>query len=378
MAEQERRAARRPTPPDEQATANPAAKFIGFFRLIEACGQEGCPVCRCLRGDAVRYLDALLYEQVNDPGTRAALRASWGFCNWHAWLARDILHSGLGTGIICEDLLGGALGRLRRLLVRVRRGPLSAGWLRRLFGGSHRIPLLELRRRKAICPACRNTREAEASYLLTVLEFTGDPQFDRAFEQSPGLCLPHVLRLVALGPSHGRLETILERVETKWRRLQAELKSFVAKHDYRTTEPFTDDEARSWTLAIELLAGAPGLFGNEVHSDRPLAAKPQAEPKGSLDRSPALASDPETLRFEKEKLELRLKELTDQFSEVSSRAAALHYRLWEVLEDRKILEMNLSGEQASSRLWEQKAEELQKEIDRLRGEAANRAQGRPE
>lgn len=347
------------------------AKFVGFFRLIEACGQEGCPVCRCLRGDAVQYLDALLYEQVNDPGTRAALRASWGFCNWHAWLARDILHSGLGTGIISEDLLGSALGRLRHLLVRVRRGPISAGWLRRLFGRSPRIPFLALWRRKAICPACRSAREAEASYLQTVLEFTGDPQFDRAFERSPGLCLPHVVRLVALGPAHARLETILERVETKWRRLQAELKSFVAKHDYRTTEPFTDDEAKSWTLAIELLAGAPGIFGHELHGDGSPAAEPLVGPMTALERQSPAASDVETLQFEKEKLELRLKELTDQFSEVSSRAAALHYRLWEVLEDRKALEMNLSGEQASSRLWERKVEELQKEIDRLKEQASH-------
>ncbi|MBI4589918.1 MAG: hypothetical protein HY725_13870 [Candidatus Rokubacteria bacterium] len=350
------------------------SKFVSFFRLIEACAHEGCPVCRCLREDAVQYLDALLYERVNDPGTRAALRASGGFCNWHAWLTRDILHSGLGTGIISEDLLGGALGRLRRQLVRVQRGPLSVGWLHRLFGRFPRLSFLTHWRRKAICPACRSAREAEASYLLAVLEFTGDPQFDRAFERSPGLCLPHVLRLVALGPSHARLETVLERVATKWQRLQAELKGFVAKHDYRTTEPFTDDEAKSWTLAIELLAGAPGIFGNELHGDGSPAAEPLIGPQVLLDRSPVSQSDPETLRFEKEKLELRVKELTDQFSEVSSRAAALHYRLWEVLEDRKALEMNLSGEQASSRLWERKVEELQKQIDRLR-EQASRGRG---
>ena len=75
------------------------------------------------------------------------------------------------------------------------------------------------------------------------------------------------------------------------------------------------------------------------------------------------------LRFEKQKLELRVKELSDQFSEVSSRAAVLHYRLWRVLEDRKVLEMNLSGEQASTRLLEQTVEELRKELDRLRAQA---------
>lgn len=348
------------------------SKFVSFFRLIEACDHDGCPVCHCLRQDAVRYLDAVLYEQVNDPGTRAALRDSWGFCNWHAWLSRDVLHSGLGTGIISEDLLGASLGRLRRLLVRIRRGGLAAGWLGRLFGRAPQIPLLRLWQRRAICPACRVARESEAGYLLTVLEFTGDPQFDRAFDCSPGLCLPHVVRLIALDATHPRLAAVLDRVRGKWERLQAELRGFVAKHDYRAPEPFTDAEARSWTLALELLAGAPGIFGNEAHPDGSRALARLYEPRTSSDPSRVPASDPETLRFEKEKLELSVKELTDQVSEVSSRAAALHYRLWQVLEDRRVLEMNLSGAEASSRLWERRAEELQKELDRLREGAEGR------
>jgi len=344
------------------------SKFFSFFRLIEACTQEGCPVCRCLKEHAIRYLDALLYEQVNDPGTREVLHASWGFCNWHAWLARDILLSNLGIGIIYEDLLRRVLGRLHHLLVRIRRGRLTLGWLSQIVGRVPRIPFVKLWQRRAICPGCRAARDAEPDYLLTILDFTGDPQFDRAFDRSSGLCLPHVLRLAALGAAHSNLATVLERIETKWRRLQTELKSFVAKHDYRTTEPFSDAEARSWTLAIELLAGAPGVFGNDLHSSRP-GAEFLPAPRVSPDQSPVPTSDLETLQFEKEKLELRVKELTDQFSEVSSRAAALHYRLWQVLEDRKVLELNLSGEQASTRLLEQTIEELRKEIDRLRAQA---------
>lgn len=73
-----------------------------------------------------------------------------------------------------------------------------------------------------------------------------------------------------------------------------------------------------------------------------------------------------------------VKELTDQLSEVSSRAAALHYRLWQVLEDRKVLEMNLSGEQASTRVLERVVEELRKEVDRLRASAEARSAERAE
>jgi chromosome segregation ATPase len=87
--------------------------------------------------------------------------------------------------------------------------------------------------------------------------------------------------------------------------------------------------------------------------------------------------DVDTLRFEKEKLELRVKELTEQLGEASSRAAALHYRLWETLEDRRALEMNLAGERGASRMWEQTVAQLREENERLRRDGGG-VRGLPE
>ncbi len=352
------------------------SKFVAFFQLIDACGQEGCPVCACVREEGLRYLGALMYEQVNDPETRARLQASWGFCNWHGSLLPDIPHSGLGVAIICEDLLGAALRRLRRLLTRLERGTLNGGGLFRFLGRVPRLAMLDAWRRRAACVVCQSSRASEEVYLRTILEFTGDPQFDRGFDRSRGICLPHLLRLTELGRGHPRLEPVLKKMETKWGRLRDSLKQFIDKHDYRATEKFSEEEALSWRQALEMLAGAPGLFGNELHGERPAVFAPSPAPVVPADRAATAAADPETLQFEKEKLQLRLKELTDQFSEVSGRAAALHYRLWQVLEDRKVLEMNLSGEQASSQLLERALEELRKEVDRLKGQAGGQREER--
>lgn len=351
-------------------------KFVGFFKLVEAGGAPGCPVCRCLRDDGASYLSALMYEQVNDPATRAALRASWGFCNWHAWILTELSSPGLGVAIIYEDLLGGVLARLRRLLVKVGRGALRSRGLFQLFGRRPRIAMLDQRRRKPRCPICESRRASEETYLRTLLDFTGDPDFDRAFDRSQGVCVPHVLRLIEIGREHPRLEPLLRKIEGKWRGLQDQLKRFIAKHDYRVTEKLSDEEARSWRQALEMLSGAPGLFGNELAPGRPevvptppsVAARP-VEPT---------TEDIETLRFEKAKLELRLKTLTDQYNEVSGRAAALHYRLWQVLEDRKVLELNLSGAEAGSRLLEQTVEELRRELDQLRPRTEAQSPGRHE
>src|SRR5262245_48413444 len=81
-------------------------KFVGYVRLVEACGQPGCPVCRCVLHDSRQHLHAILYEQVTDPDTRRRLRASWGFCNWHTWMLLEIQGMRSGAAIIFEDLLG--------------------------------------------------------------------------------------------------------------------------------------------------------------------------------------------------------------------------------------------------------------------------------
>lgn len=341
------------------------SKFISFFQLVEACGNDGCPVCRCVREDSLRYMRSLMYEQVTDPTTRGDLRDSWGFCNWHAWMLTELPDEALGTAIISEDLLEIALTRLHRLLVRVGRGKLKRRWLSRLIRRRPRIPLLDSWRRKTVCPVCRSGRFNEESYLQTILEFVGDPEFDKAFSRSWGVCLPHLLQLIELGRHHPRLEPVLKKTEAQWRQLQEYLKGFIEKHDYRATEKFTEEEARSWRQAIEMLSGAPGLFGNELHPTRPFAVSPDRPPAADHPPAPAGAEEIEALRFEKAKLELRLKQLTDQYSEVSSRASALHYRLWQVMEDRKVVEMNLSAERASSEIWKRRVEELKEEVKRL-------------
>src|SRR5205085_1663323 len=37
-------------------------KFAGYLKLVEACAEPGCPICRCVVAASHRYLDAVLYE----------------------------------------------------------------------------------------------------------------------------------------------------------------------------------------------------------------------------------------------------------------------------------------------------------------------------
>lgn len=223
-------------------------------------------MCRCLEVDARRYLDALLHEQVTDPDLRIRLYASWGFCNWHAWMLRETSVPAFGSSIIHDDLLRLAGRRLERASLRRIPGPRGPlGWLLRRLGRRRPPALVELYRRRSICPACGETAESEARYLQAALEFVDDAQFDGAYDRSQGLCVPHVVRALELGAGREQAATLIARTLPKWAELRRDLAGFIGKHEYRNTQGFTEAEGTAYLRAFEALVGAPGVFGNAAH-----------------------------------------------------------------------------------------------------------------
>ena len=340
-------------------------KFIGFFRLVDACAEPGCPVCRCLVADARQYLNALLYEHVNDPDTRRRLRASWGFCGWHTWMLREVADPAFGSAIIYEDLLRVLSQRFQRQWSGRRpEFPGLLGRLRRLLGRERRPVLVELRDRRPICSACLATTDAEERYLGAALLFADDPQFDRAYTRSEGLCVPHAVRALELGSTR-LAEPLVTRTVQKWEALRRDLRGFIEKHDYQNTVAFTEAEGLSYLRAFEAVAGAPGVLGNDVR----LRSRSHRRDFSRSDRTLDWPASPEhEAAFDRAKLELRVKELTEQLGDATTRAAALHYRLARVAEDRNNLEMNVSGERAANALSERVIAELRAEVEQLRDE----------
>ena len=67
-----------------------------YHEIREAFGQPGCPLCRLLARSADRYLDAVLWEQVNDIGVRSELNQARGYCPQHGWL---LVRAGAALGV---------------------------------------------------------------------------------------------------------------------------------------------------------------------------------------------------------------------------------------------------------------------------------------
>ena len=84
------------------------------YKLLEACREPGCPICRLEQQGVERYLDNQFYENVNNPAWRDHLRASHGFCHEHSWLGvNKRLGDALGFSIIYHDIVNNLLRSLK-------------------------------------------------------------------------------------------------------------------------------------------------------------------------------------------------------------------------------------------------------------------------
>jgi hypothetical protein len=233
-----------------------AEKFVGYFRLVDACAERGCPLCRCLARESRRYLEALLHEQVTDVETRRRIRLAWGFCNWHTWMLADVAGSTFGTAIIYEDLMT----RLLRRIGEPKHGSRPTRWLAGLRSRRRQATLAELWKRRAACPGCVDAAATEARYLDTLLTFAADDALRAAYALSDGLCLPHLVQALERGGE--RADALVTPTRQAWARTSRDLAAFVEKHDHRNRRPYTEAEAAACARALETLAGAPGVFGH--------------------------------------------------------------------------------------------------------------------
>ena len=347
-------------------------KFVAYFELVDACKEDGCPVCFLVAKISLRSLDNLMWERVNDPSTRNDLVASQGFCNWHAWMILQVPHSQSGTAILHEHLVREQTEILKRLERMHRAGRPWKRLLRRLFSPFDRPTAVSGREKKTPCPICAQVRSFEATYLWIGLEFMSDLDFQRSFEGSFGLCIPHLYMAVSLHPDHPNLQALLNQQIAKMEALRGHLQEFIRKHDYRFRKEPIGDEGTAWRRSIELLAGRAGVFG----PDRPLAVPETSQSRQSEEgtesgtESPVMQPQEETerLRFENEKLRRRIDEITKLWSDESSRAASLHFQMYELSKDKQVLEFNLAGARGENQGWGATVSRLREEIAALQAE----------
>jgi hypothetical protein len=199
-------------------------KHIPFFSVVDAARSPGCMLCRLISSRTRKYLETLLYENVNDVGFREEWRASKGFCHRHAWMLADS-QDALGIAILYQDLIG-ACGQ-----------ELLAGKM----GGD--------------CPVCEAEDHALDNHIGTLLQYADDDELRSAIRGSDGLCVPH-LRAVMRRLRNADLRQAFADVSARgMKKLHTELGQLIESFDYRHAPPTKECVKLAWRRAIETLVG---------------------------------------------------------------------------------------------------------------------------
>ena len=246
----------------------PVRKDSFYFKLFDRLDAPGCPLCGIVIDDSRAYLDSVLYERVTDVPTREGLRDSFGLCNPHTWLLRDLPASSapdLGFAIIAKDLLNrfhGTADSPRATGWRALRG-----WLTQAGSG------LRARLKRTACPACVIARRSESVHLRQLLDLLGDEAFSGKYGNSPGICIPHFLVAEETQAGHAHFAELRELQVRAAQSLHDTLDRFIDKQDHRAQEEVTPAESRAWTDAMEFLGGKRGVFDSELHRPLPGASR---------------------------------------------------------------------------------------------------------
>lgn len=197
------------------------------FNLVQSLKRGTCCICHCVNSDLRRYFDTLIYENINDSGTRATILRSRGFCREHT---RDLQRMGdaLGQSILYSDLIGQLIGHLSQ----------------RESNSSDK------------CPACTKTDELTKWYITGLVDGLRNESFMDAYTHSGALlCLPHFSSVIKSCTSYRTAKTIVDLQRESMCELKNELDEFIRKSDYRFSgEPF-GRERDAWIRAAHFLVG---------------------------------------------------------------------------------------------------------------------------
>ena len=197
-------------------------KHATEHEVREALTRGGCAICLLNKRAVEAWIQSLLREGITDVKARLRFREAGGLCGEHTRLLED--HgSPLGVSILLHDVLTQA-------------SPASG------------------RRTPPKCGVCAYLRETEARYVDAMAASLVWPEVQTAFQASPGLCVPHIQRLIRRarrGTDHWVRMACAAHLDP----LISELAEIIRKHDYRYAAEPWGEEADAWRRAAARWAG---------------------------------------------------------------------------------------------------------------------------
>jgi len=329
-----------------------------YLELWDAFHGRGCPVCACVNARTTEQVRAAL---VTESGEKDI-----GLCVSHtALMAAGNDEYGCRTAL---RFIRHVERWLREEVNRSERRPDARTLVKTFFAGNAGHPPWTS---SSGCAACCYQRRSEKKTLDLLLDALTDPDFDRSFRESDGLCFHHLFLLNRLYPGKPIVAAVLK---TQLRKLE-DLRDAISPHRFQPERMGLPADPKAWERLKVLLGEPPGDPGEEGDDSFPglgIPTDPQVEEALPAEADAVEDRDWNNEVFEREKLRRSIGVLQKRINEESSRAASLHYCYWKAVKDNKTLQMNLAGAQAL-------ASSLQGQVTRLREELLqsqeNSAQG---
>jgi hypothetical protein len=234
-------------------------RTMSFYDLRDALALSGCPVCRLKAKATDRYLDSLLWENVNDPGVRTSIRRARGFCNQHAWELTRHDAASLGVVILTRDVLQSVLEVMEN--AQFQAPPvLSLRRTQEAFSPDQptvaTADLVGKLAPQAACPACVEADKMESIYLNALVEnLMGDDGLLADYQASDGLCLPHFRQALTRVRDEQVYDALMNAQQALWERLVGHLSEIIRKSDYRFKDEPRGEESGAWLRATSAISG---------------------------------------------------------------------------------------------------------------------------
>jgi len=202
-----------------------------YTELLETFDREGCVICKLLEFSVLKYLENLLHEFTMDPTSRREIREAFGYCRKHTEQLIEVTkntNQRLSASIVAEDLANYFIKHSKKL---IKSGIKSGTGI--------------FKTRKS-CPICKYYDKHERMYVSEFAKGTAKEEFLRKFEESPGICLEHLIKVSKSIKDRTALKKLLKPQIAMIEETDHELNNFVKKFDHNSNERITDNEASAW------------------------------------------------------------------------------------------------------------------------------------
>jgi len=239
-------------------------RSIPWVRLEEGLRASGCPLCEIALKSCRKHLNSLLYEYVNDVSVRKNLHSSFGFCNHHAWLAKEVEHElssdGQHFGTLHESVLHGELRMLGEASAITRTTKQKQIAAKKKSMDPVVLQLVKTMEPQGECLLCASSRHTEEFYASQFVLMYSDEEFRNLFEaENLLMCRPHFLSIIREAHDPAAIDYFLHQQTIKLQHLYDRLKLFLEKHDVRYQHEPHGKEWTSWLETLEHFSCKPGI-----------------------------------------------------------------------------------------------------------------------